>query len=289
MKTQVISPANLAPAIEFLKKGIPIAFPTETVYGLGAQIFEEEAIDQIFTIKGRPSDNPLIVHVASMEQAVALCQNLPELFYRLIEKFWPGPLTLVVPKAPHICDRISGGLNSIAIRMPSNKIARDLINAVGPLAAPSANLSGKPSPTTATDVLEDLNGKIPLIIDGGECSFGIESTVLSLLDTQPMLLRPGSISKEEIENFLGQTIAEPDAMTKIVSPGMKYRHYAPKAKVRLAYEVEELDGYVLQPTEKNLYAGFRKADRLGIAEIVIDCTKPISKALMNRIQKAASC
>lgn len=289
MKTQVITSTEIDRAIEFLKKGTPVAFPTETVYGLGAQIVNEEAIGQIFAIKGRPADNPLIVHVASIEQAIPLCQNLPELFFRLSEKFWPGPLTLVVPKASQISFLVSGGLNSIAIRMPSNKIARDLINAVGPIAAPSANLSGKPSPTRASDVLEDLDGKIPLIIDGGECSFGIESTVLSLLETQPMLLRPGSISKEEIENFLGQKIAEPYSMTKILSPGMKYRHYAPNARIRLAYSLDELQGYVIQPTEKNLYAEFRKADRLGIPEIVIDCTKPISKALMNRIQKALNC
>ncbi|HSX14203.1 MAG TPA: L-threonylcarbamoyladenylate synthase [Chlamydiales bacterium] len=288
MKTQVILLDRIEEAIHFLKNGTPIAFPTETVYGLGAQIVNVEAIDKIFSIKGRPSDNPLIVHVANMDQALQLCHNLPPLFFSLVEKFWPGPLTLVVEKNDSVSSRVAGGLSSIAIRMPAGAIARTLIEAVGPLAAPSANLSGKPSPTTALDVLEDLNGKIPFIIDGGDCCFGIESTVLSLLEETPMLLRPGSITKEELEVFLGQKIAEPNRSTQVLSPGMKYRHYAPRAKIRLALTQEELDGYVILPNEKTLYAEFRKADRIGISEIVLDCTKSLSKALMNRIEKAAA-
>lgn len=288
MKTQVITPEHLDEAIHFLKTGTPVAFPTETVYGLGAYIFNEEAINQIFFIKGRPSDNPLIVHVVGIEQAESLSQNLPPVFFRLAEKYWPGPLTLVVEKKPIICSRVAGGLSSIAIRMPANQIARDLIHAVGPLAAPSANISGRPSPTKASDVLEDLEGRIPLIVDGGECTFGIESTVLSLLEKTPILLRPGSISKEELEEFLGQKITEATKETKIASPGMKYRHYAPRAKVRLAHSKEQLNGYVIIPNEKTLYAEFRIADRKGEKEIVIDCTKVLSKALLNRIEKASS-
>ncbi len=287
MKTQVISPENLEEAIHFLKNGIPIAFPTETVYGLGAQIFNDNAVEQIFAIKGRPTDNPLIVHVANLDQAISLSQNLPPIFFRLAAKYWPGPITLVVEKDPSISTVVAGGLTSIAIRMPANPIARKLIAAVGPVAAPSANLSGKPSPTNAADVLEDLDGKIPLIIDGGECSFGIESTVLSLMEETPILLRPGSITKEEIEAFLNLKIAEPHRGTLIRSPGMKYRHYAPRAKIRLAFSEAELKGYCIIPKEKTLYAEFRKADREGASEIVIDCTKKISSALMNRIEKAS--
>lgn len=298
MDTQVVPPDDLAEAIFFLKQGIPIAFPTETVYGIGASISNNHAIEKIFVIKGRPSDNPLIVHVASVEQAVSLCQNLPPVFFRLVEKFWPGPLTLVVEKDPSITSRVSGGLSSIAIRMPSNAVARALIEKAGPLAAPSANLSGKPSPTTAADVLEDLDGKIPLIIDGGECSLGIESTVLSLLENTPILLRPGTITKEEIESFLGQKIADARHDTKVLSPGMKYRHYAPKAKVRLAYSEDALKGDTILSmnpapgmrllSEKTLYAELRRADRCNAREIVIDCREPLSRALMNRIEKASN-
>lgn len=287
---------SIKEAIILLKQGIPIGFPTETVYGLGACVSAPDAIEKIFSIKGRPSDNPLIVHVATVDQAVALSQNLPTVFFRLVEKYWPGPLTLVVEKDPSVPACISGGLSSIAIRMPSNPIARALIEGVGPLAAPSANLSGKPSPTTAADVLEDLDGKIPLIIDGGECSVGIESTVLSLLQDTPVLLRPGTITKEELESFLGQKIEDAHNGTKVLSPGMKYRHYAPRAKVHLVYLKEELKGnYILSPNpekemrllnEKTLYAEFRRADRCAVSEIIIDCTNPLSKALLNRIEKS---
>lgn len=288
MKTQVIPFENYEEALIFLENGFPIAFPTETVYGLGAKIVKDDSIRQIFTIKGRPSDNPLIVHVASLEQAKSLCQNPPALFFRLAEKFWPGPLTFVLQKNAKVSKLVSGGLSSVAIRMPANKIALALISAAGPLAAPSANLSGKPSPTCALDVLEDLNGKIPLILDGGECTYGIESTVLSLLEEIPILLRPGSIQKEEIEAFLGQKIKEANSSTKILSPGMKYRHYAPIAKIRLARSQDDLTGYVVLPNEKTLYAEFRKADRLGIEEITLDCTGFLSKALWNRIEKASN-
>lgn len=297
MKTRIINVDDLEEAILFLKVGTPIAFPTETVYGLGALAHNAEAIKKIFTVKGRPSDNPLIVHVATIEQAAALSQNLSASFFSLAKKFWPGPLTLVVERNPSLPASLSGGLPTIAIRMPSHPIALTLIEKTGPIAAPSANLSGKPSPTTALHVLEDLDGRIPLIIDGGECQLGIESTVVSLLQTSPVLLRPGTITKEEIEAHLGQIVLDPHQNTKILSPGMKYRHYAPKAKVSLIYEEEKLQGeYILSPNpkdamrllnEKTLYAEFRRADRYGAKEIVIDCTRPISQALMNRLEKAA--
>lgn len=299
MKTQVADPEDLEAAISFLKQGIPIAFPTETVYGLGACLDMPEAIHRVFAIKGRPADNPLIAHVASVDEAVLLSEDLPASFFELVDRFWPGPLTLVVKKNRTVSNLISGGLPSVAIRMPSHLVARRLIEAVGPLAAPSANLSGKPSPTTVQDVLEDLNGKIPLVIDGGECAIGIESTVLSLLGDKPVLLRPGMLKKEELEEALGRKIADAPKNSPVLSPGMKYRHYAPKAKVRLVFNPEELKGpYILSSSpssgmrllnEKTLYAELRRADRCGISEIEIDCTGSIqtNTALMNRLLRAA--
>lgn len=299
MKTKVVSQDHLEEAIIFLKQGIPIAFPTETVYGLGALVFMPEAIEKIFAIKGRPADNPLIVHISCLDEATLLAENLPPSFFLLAKKFWPGPLTLVVSKKSSISSLVSGGFSSIALRMPSHLIARRLIEAVGPLAAPSANLSGRPSPTTPSDVLEDLEGRIPLILDGGECSIGIESTVVSLLEDSPVLLRPGSISKKSLEDCLEQTVLEAKKNSPALSPGMKYRHYAPNAKIHLRFFPEECTGsYVLSSSpregmrllnEKTLYAELRRADRCGALEIEIECSPDLlqNQALMNRILRAA--
>lgn len=291
MKTRIVPPEELALGVSFLKEGIPIAFPTETVYGLGAPVFDRQAIEKVFSIKGRPSDNPLIVHVSSISQLEELAQNIPPIFFELAEKYWPGPLTLVVEKSPLVPDIVSAGLFSVAIRMPSDPIARRLIEKTGPLVAPSANLSGRPSPTSAEDVLEDLNGKIPLIIDGGRCSCGIESTVLSLLEEVPIVLRPGIITFDNVH--------QADQNTTVASPGMKYRHYAPKANVRLVYCQDELKGpYILstQPkdgmrllNEQTLYHELRNADRCGVSEILVDCSNELveNQAMMNRLLKAA--
>lgn len=299
MHTQVASPDDLEEAIDFLKRGIPIAFPTETVYGLGAPVHLPEAIEKIFSIKGRSSDNPLIAHVASIDEAVLLSDDLPEAFFLLADRFWPGPLTLVVKKSITAPMILTGGLKSIALRMPSHGVARRLIEGAGPLAAPSANLSGRPSPTSALDVLEDLGGKIPLVVDGGDCPLGIESTVLSLLDKKPVLLRPGMLKKEELEEVLRQKIKDPLPNGPVLSPGMKYRHYAPKAKVSLIFKPEDLKGpCILSPmptsgmrllNEKTLYSELRRADRYGIEEIKIDCTGSLKNnaALMNRLIRAS--
>ncbi len=298
METQIISLQKIQEAIVCLQGGIPVAFPTETVYGLGASVFSKEAIQKIFSIKGRPQDNPLIIHVATMDQVFLVAKDLPSSFFKLAEKFWPGPLALVVPKKEEVPLVVSANLPTVAIRMPSHPIALDLIRAAGPLAAPSANLSGKPSPTSAFDVWEDLQGKIPLILDGGNCSIGIESTVLFLSQDRLELLRPGSISKEELESFLGQKIKDPSSSTTPLSPGMKYRHYSPKAKVSLVFDPKDFKGsYILSPRssfarpldQKTLYAEFRKADRAQIQEIEIDCTdlSLIDAALMNRLIKAS--
>ena len=292
MNTRVIFPEDIKQAIPFLKKGELVAFPTETVYGLGASVFHTAAIERIFSVKGRPSDNPLIVHISSLDQVSSLAEDVPPSFFLLAHRFWPGPLTLVVKRNPSLPSIVSGGHSTIAIRMPIHKVAQQLIAGLGePIAAPSANLSGKPSPTTAQDVLEDLQGKIPLIIDGGPCPIGIESTVLNLTSARPTLLRPGSIKKEELENALKEKIAFPTADTENHSPGMKYRHYAPKAKLRLVFDAKDLTGaYVLFPvTPRNLYTSLRRADRLGISEIEILCDGAIQEdaALMNRLLRAS--
>ncbi len=290
METQVLKNFDLSPAIACLKKGLPIVFPTETVYGLGAPLFSEEAVRKVFAIKGRPPDNPLIVHIAILEDVKKISDGLDADFYTLAEVFWPGPLTIVVKRHPDVPAIVSAGQPSIAIRMPSHPIARRLIEAVGePLVAPSANLSGRPSPTRVQDVLEDLNGKIPFVIDGGECDVGIESTVISLFHPIPTLLRPGIISHEMLEEVLNRKVALPEADGPILSPGMKYRHYAPKAPVRLVYKKEELKGPFFVPTTKNLYAELRKADRLNVSQIEIFCDETVQKdaALMNRLLRAS--
>ena len=290
MKTEVLSGEFLEKAAFFLRKGLPIAFPTETVYGLGAPVFYVEAIKRVFIIKGRPSDNPLIVHVSSLSQVDLVAQNLSAQFYELAEKYWPGPLTLVVEKREAVPEIVTAGLTHVAIRMPSHPIALKLIDAVGPLVAPSANLSGKPSPTSTEDVMEDLEGKVPIILEGGRCSVGIESTVLSLADEKPTLLRPGVVPFDA---------ALPTETTAIASPGMKYRHYAPKAEVKLITSKKDLQGPFILSTnpegemhllnEHTLYHELRVADRMGAKEILIDCSEDLlqNQALMNRIFKAA--
>ncbi len=288
--TQVLKPEELVFAVERLRAGHPIVFPTETVYGLGAPIFLEDAVQLIYKIKGRPSDNPLIAHVSDLKGALALSEDLPPLFYRLAEAFWPGPLTLVVRRSSRVPDAVSAGLATIAIRMPKHPVARRLIQEVGqPLVAPSANLSGRPSPTSIQDVLEDLDGLVPFVIDGGECEVGIESTVLSLCSEKPLLLRPGSICREALEETLSCRVDLANSSTPIQSPGMKYRHYAPKASVRLVYDRSQLKDPYIIPTAKTLYAQLRKADRLGWERIDIFCDAAVQSnaALMNRLLRAA--
>lgn len=290
METKVIKNFDFSRAVESLKKGHPVVFPTETVYGLGAPLFNEEAVRRIFEIKGRPLDNPLIAHIASLEAARGLSDGLDSRFYRLAEAFWPGPLAIVVKRCPEVPALVSAGQPTIAIRMPAHPIASRLIEAVGePLVAPSANLSGRPSPTCLRDVLEDLDGKVPFVIDGGACDVGIESTVVSLFQDIPILLRPGKITREMLEEVLGERVALPEAGGPIHSPGMKYRHYAPKAALRLVYRKEELVGPFIEPNARTLYAQLREADRMGTAVIQVYCNPAMQKdaALMNRLLRAS--
>ncbi len=242
MKTQVISASRQEEAgttlgANLIRSGELVAFPTETVYGLGANGLDGEAVNRIFEAKGRPNDNPLILHIAKKSELKKLWSHVPDRAYPLIETFWPGPLTLIFHKADAVPYEVTAGLETVAVRMPSDKTAQSLIRKAGvPIAAPSANRSGKPSPTTAEHVLEDMDGRIPLILDGGECKYGVESTVLSLVG-EPTILRPGAVTKEMLEAVIGPvrlagSILRPLMDREVAaSPGMKYKHYAPDAQV----------------------------------------------------------
>ena len=222
-------------AAELLRSGEVVAFPTETVYGLGANALDAEACSEIFRVKGRPQDNPLIVHIANRAMADTIIESWNEAAEICMQTFWPGPLTLVLPKKALIPEIVTGGLETVAIRMPNHRVALALIERTGlPLAAPSANLSGKPSPTCGTHVWQDLKGRIKLILDAGNCNVGLESTVLDLSGKIPTILRPGGISKENLEKVLGQVeIDQPSKNEVPKAPGMKYRHYAPRGEMLL--------------------------------------------------------
>jgi len=228
----------LAKAGEILKHGGLVAFPTETVYGLGANALDEEAAKKTYAAKGRPSDNPLIVHIADVESLSAIVENVSEKAKRVMSKFWPGPLTLIFRKKDIVPLGTTGGLQTVAVRMPENEIARALIRAAGGyVSAPSANTSGRPSPSTAQHVADDMNGRIDAIIDGGKCSVGVESTVVSLCGERPLLLRPGAVTPEMIAEAVGccdvshAVLEELGEQEKAESPGMKYKHYAPETEV----------------------------------------------------------
>ncbi len=246
MNPEHIDEKKLAEAAEVLKMGGLVAFPTETVYGLGANALDEKAVEKIFQAKGRPSDNPLIVHISEIEEIEPLVRNVSERARILMKAFWPGPLTLIFEKSERIPKRITAGLDTVAIRMPLHPIARKLIQlAQVPVAAPSANLSGRPSPTCPEHVIEDLQEKVDIIISGGNCSVGLESTVLDITEEIPMILRPGGITREQLEDVLGLVVydaalkGDPQAVPK--SPGMKYTHYSPRGEVQIVSgELEDM-------------------------------------------------
>ena len=221
-----------------IRRGGLLAIPTETVYGLGADALNEEAVRNIYEAKGRPSDNPLILHVPGPEWLERYCRQVPQMAYDLAEAFWPGPLTMILNRDPVVPDRTTGGLNTVGVRCPNHPVTLAIIDAAGtPVAAPSANLSGRPSCTNAPDVLEDMEGRIPAIVDGGPCQVGVESTILDLTVTPPQLLRPGGLPLEALEAVVGKITMDPTVTGMLKdgaqpkAPGMKYRHYAPHAKV----------------------------------------------------------
>ncbi len=230
----------LTEAKRLINDGQVVGIPTETVYGLGANALDEEAVKKIFVAKGRPSDNPLIVHIAKLEDLEPLVKEIPEKVKVMADAFWPAPLTMIMKKSEKVSNVVSGNLPTVAVRMPKSDYARAVIESCGcPLAAPSANLSGSPSPTNAKYVYDDMNGRIPLIIDGGSCEIGVESTVISFAEEPPRLLRPGGVTLEEMTELIGEILVDDAVLNKLEegatasSPGMKYKHYAPSADITI--------------------------------------------------------
>jgi len=333
MKTSVLEPTteNIKQAAEMIKNGGLVAFPTETVYGLGADALNEDAVGRVYEAKGRPSDNPMIVHIARASDIGQLTPMLSPDIVTLIDNFWPGPLTLVVKRKEGVPRRTTGGLDTVAVRMPDNKAALELINWSGvPIAAPSANISGRPSPTRYEDVVADLDGRIDAVIKGEPCRVGIESTVLDVTGETPTVLRPGIVTPANIEAAIGKKVAIDPALKirpdengnmpgqaedyKPKAPGMKYKHYAPKADMlivegrrdRVRTEIERLRGLnekmgnkvgVILFEEKafieaahDFFADLRDMDREGVDIILAGALSDIDGvgfAVMNRMLKSA--
>lgn len=325
-KVEKYSRQSVIDAAELLKAGKLVAIPTETVYGLAANALNEKAVANIFLAKGRPQDNPLIVHISDMSMLPPLVCEIPDIAKRLAEQFWPGPLTMIFSKADIIPNVTSGGLDTVAIRMPESEAARVIIKECGfPLAAPSANLSGKPSPTTAAHVFGDMNGKIPLIVDGGECSVGVESTVVCFKGDMIHILRPGGITAEMLSEYGKVEIdkavtAQPEKDEKVLSPGMKYKHYSPKADVYIVnahgdkfaeYCAERVKsdkkvivlgsgvsengvyfdyGKTPELQAQRLFALLRKADEIGAETVLVEMPEQsgVGLAVYNRLLRAAA-
>lgn len=305
--------------IQLIREGEIVAFPTETVYGLGADAWNPSAIRKVFAQKERPSDNPLIVHVASIPEVKLFAQKIPDDARTLMRHFWPGPLTLIFRKKAEVLDLITAGLDTVAIRWPNHPLSQDLIANTGPLVAPSANSSGKPSPTKAQHVREDFGDYFP-VIDAGDTAIGLESTVLDLSEEPYRIYRPGAISRQEIEEVIGKGISASDDKksddTAAISPGTKYTHYTPDATVRWLNTSETIDQgavnilYLLhsrtaakpadhiiqyerdfQKLGRELYDRFRQADHEGYTTVAVEPftneqADPLIPALKNRIQKA---
>lgn len=317
--------ASIRRAAALLCAGELVAFPTETVYGLGADALNGEAAARIFAAKGRPADNPLIAHIAGESGLAGLIALEPCACARaLMRAFWPGPMTLIFPKSPRVPREVTAGLDTVAVRMPSHPVARALISAAQtPIAAPSANRSGRPSPTTAAHVLEDMEGRIPLILDGGPCEVGLESTVVDVTGARPRILRPGGVTLEMLEGVVGDVDVDEGVLHQLQagsqarSPGMKYKHYAPKGEVtivtgpRAAQEIARLydaaDGraailafsqadygarrvYRLKNAPGELFAALRQLDEDGMETIYAEDvpTAGVGLAVMNRLMRAAA-
>ena len=265
--TEKISPEGIRLAGEILKNGGLVAFPTETVYGLGANALDEEAAAKIYAAKGRPSDNPLIIHIARIEDLEKSAERVPRQALRLAEAFWPGPLTMIFQKKEIVPYGTTGGLDTVAVRMPDHKIAREVILCGGGyIAAPSANTSGRPSPTTAAHVAEDLSGRIDMIIDGGSVKIGLESTIVDLSGETPVILRPGYINQEMLQEVIGSVevdkglLAE-DEKIRPKAPGMKYKHYAPKADMVI---IEGKPEAVVNKINAQIAEGEKQGKKIGI-------------------------
>ena len=337
MKTKILSTTkqDISEAASIIRRGGLVALPTETVYGLGADAFNSKAVADIYKAKGRPSDNPIIVHIARASDMGRLTPMLSADIVALVENFWPGPLTLVVKKKADVPDRTTGGLDTVAVRMPDSKAALDLITmADTPIAAPSANISGRPSPTRAKDVISDMDGKIDAILCGEDCRVGIESTVVDMTSDVPTILRPGIITAENLEAALGKTVKYDESLRQDAnfhdldpnagageadgfapkSPGMKYRHYAPKAQMtviegqrdKVKQEIERLKGLnerlglkvgVILFEERafieaahDFFARLRDLDNEGVDLILagaLSDTDGVGFAVMNRMLKSA--
>lgn len=249
---------------EVLQRGGLVAFPTETVYGLGGDALNEESSVKIYAAKGRPSDNPLIVHIATMEDLSAIVEEIPDEAYLLAEKYWPGPLTMIFKKSKRVPYATTGGLDTVAVRMPSHKTARALIKAAGGyVAAPSANRSGRPSPTIARYVIEDLDGYVDMIIDGGEVNIGLESTIIDLTGDKPIILRPGFVTEQMLNDVIGsvdvdRTLLHEESEVAPKAPGMKYRHYAPEGSLTIVEgQEQEVVSYINQMLGTALNQGLR--------------------------------
>jgi len=302
MKTKVLASTQINEAATILLQGGLVVFPTETVYGLGANGLDETAVTRIFKAKGRPSDNPLILHIHDESQLQDIVRSIPDSAKILMEKYWPGPLTFVFEKQSHIPANVSAGLSTVAVRMPRNDIALKLLRAVNvPIAAPSANTSGRPSSTRMDHVLEDLKGKVEAVIDGGRSVIGIESTVLDVTTTPPTLLRPGFISKSDIELVLGYSIQTSTTSQTPKSPGMKYQHYQPRVPVYwrsgnrplIKQEVHQWEGnhpIIEDPSEQTLYALLRDHDQPNVTSIVVITESPdeLPEGLRDRLSKAST-
>ena len=252
MNTRLLGPGEIETAAEIIQNGGLVGIPTETVYGLGANGLDPEAVGRIFLAKGRPQDNPLILHIPAVSWLERFCKNIPPSAYVLAQRFWPGPLTLILDRRSNVPNQTTGGLDTVGMRCPDHPAARAVIEAAGvPVAAPSGNTSGRPSPTTAQRMLEDMDGKIDAILDGGPCTVGVESTILDLTCPVPRLLRPGGVTLEQLREVLGEVVVD-EAVTRQMgagerprAPGMKYRHYAPKAPVTVVRgEPEQTAAYI---------------------------------------------
>ena len=334
MNTKLLTQNEIDQAAVLLREGGLVGIPTETVYGLGANGLNEQAVRNIFAAKGRPQDNPLILHIPDVSWLERYCKDIPLTAYKLAEAYWPGPMTMILYHKELVPDAVTAGLDTVGMRCPAHKLCRDIIAAAGvPVAAPSGNTSGRPSPTTAQHMLEDMDGKIEAIVDGGPCAVGVESTIIDLTCNPPRLLRPGGITLEQLRDVLGEVDVDP-AVTRLLgagekpkAPGMKYRHYAPKAPVTvvtgdprksaeyIAAHAQSEDGIICfdeflplftgrssarpvmdlgpagdkEEQARHIFDALRSFDHTSVPAIWAQCpdTSGIGLAIANRLNKAA--